>query len=67
MSQKMLFCFTNISIEVLLHGYATAFAQRAIFWHTFAKCCCHLNHRKLFPQKLLSFGAKNIDEIDHWQ
>jgi hypothetical protein len=36
-----------------------------IFWHNFAKCSCRKKQKKLFAQKLLCLGAKNVGEIDH--
>jgi hypothetical protein len=48
--------------------YAAAFVLGAIFWYKFAKFCCRKNHKKLFAQNLLCFGAKKVGEINpYWQ
>jgi hypothetical protein len=36
-------------------------------WCIFAKCCTNLKRQKLFAQKELCFGDKNVGEFDTWQ
>jgi hypothetical protein len=65
MVQKMLFCFTNISAEILLHIFRLHFfAPSALLWCLFAKWLPFKKHLKLSAQKLLCFGAKSVGEID---
>jgi hypothetical protein len=46
--------------------WATAFALSTMFWHNLAKCCCHKKHQTISTQKLLCYGAKNVEEIKVW-
>jgi hypothetical protein len=58
MTQKMLFHFSNISSQILLHFLGYSFcAERYILAH-FCQMLSPLKHQKIFAQKLLRFAAK---------
>ncbi len=60
----MMFFFTNISAENLMHVVDNGFcAERNILAH-FCIILFLLKPSEIFAQKLLFFAAKNVGEID---
>jgi len=62
--QKMLFCFTNISLEILLHLFGYNFCAESHILAHFCQMLSPLKALKLSAQKLLCFGAENVDGIE---
>jgi hypothetical protein len=60
----MLFCFTNISAEIVLHILDYNVCTKHHILAQFCQCCYHKKHQKLSAQKLLCFSTKNVSEID---
>jgi hypothetical protein len=63
-AQNMLFCLTNISAKILLLVLGYSFC---IAWHILARVCqmlLPLKASKIYAQKLVCFGTKNVGVID---
>jgi hypothetical protein len=66
MAQKMLFCFTKTSAEILLHLLGYNFMCPIAYFNTLLPIAVAIKrHKKLSSQKLFCFGTKNVNEIDN--
>jgi len=60
----MLFCYTNISAEILLHVLGYDFHTKQHILAHFYQIQLPLKASKILAPKILFFGTKNVNEID---
>jgi hypothetical protein len=60
----MLFCYTNISADILLLVLGYDFHTKQHFLAHFYQMLLPLKASKILAPKILFFGTKNVDEID---
>jgi hypothetical protein len=69
MAQKMLFCFTNISAEIVATYFRLQLLCGAPYFGTFLPNANASKHPKLLAQKLVCHVTKYVGEINSnwWQ
>ena len=66
MTQMKLFCFTNISADILIHIFGYNFCIEHYILAHFHSMLLSLKALKIISKEATIFGHQNVGEIDPW-
>ncbi len=61
-----MFCFTNISTEILLYGLSNSYCADGCIWHIFANAVASKSVKNYLRKSCCTLALKTVDEINFW-